>query len=275
MDTTKQKYKRQKELKERYFFDCTCLRCESSADPKIPAEMQAAARRAMLTGRPQLVDPHLDDQNPQSLRSTQGSTRMDLKSLIEAQKLLDRANYPSQVYQARQNIDDIVLKAIGAREWLLATKFALRRSMDVDPLTAPQPWHPVRVVNYWVLLKLIILLASTHPASSPSHPEEQLQEPSPDISEVHKHPDANRIQYQRLCPMMYCCLRTNAEKSHGGQSRFVEKLEEWAKETGLLVEWKSILGSSDVLDDATVREDLTILRRVVESVVSSSSGGNR
>ena len=53
----------------------------------------------------------------------------------------------------------MMLTALSLEKWSLALGISIQGYSDIDPILFPQGWHPVRVVNAWVLLRLVVQVA--------------------------------------------------------------------------------------------------------------------
>ena len=271
VDTTNPTNARQEELRERYFFACHCQKCtKPELQPDVTIETQVAASRALLAQR---TDKSLgftfEGAGGSSLSMPEASPEEKLGFLNEAQKILDEANYPRHVHPSPSILNDTILIAISAEKWPLALKHALRRDMDIDPFIMPQAWHPVRVIHSWVLLKLIVEVTTGyqnrlfHNSTTTTGRSNVLD----------MHTSSSSLRYHKLCQILYRLLRTNAEKSHGRDSRLIEQMEQWAREVGIMgAEGKIPWSNGEGGDEAFVREELTQFREVVERVLSVTSG---
>lgn len=289
VDTTCLTDTRQAELQERYFFTCSCPKCaKPELQPRLTARMRVAASKVLhLAQSAEKASDHILKRDGSTPEDTFPDEEK-LKSLIEAQNLLGSANYPKYIHPSPSILDSTILTAINARKWLLALKHALHRSIDVDPLTKPhQAWHPIRIINSWVLLKLIVQVVNVTAENNHHHHhyyQNQLVSPyyNYDSKTNVNHqpddivPDLQHIiapdphAYHMLCITMYRLLLTNAQKSHGKASRLVKEMESWAGEVGIngAAEEDTRSRTGEDIDETFVKQGLERLREAVERDLS-------
>ncbi|KAL4927640.1 S-adenosylmethionine-dependent methyltransferase [Aspergillus undulatus] len=143
VDTTYPTRTRQKELRERYFFTCTCSKCSQAEDPEPTGKAAAVARDAFAL-----------------LES--GNAGADLQKLL----LMVQALISSKLPKTQQPFVSILDEAIGAQipdEYHHAFLESAIRFSRIDPTAYPNTSHPIRAVHAWTLAKLTVYISQENP----------------------------------------------------------------------------------------------------------------
>lgn len=202
---------RRAELKNLYFFTCTCPLCL--------AECTSSLSNPDTSGPDMLImlREHLESQSlPLYAAATDPSTSTSphaaLQALQAAEALFTPHNdhYPPHRHPRPAIHAQILLTSLNLGNWALAFRHSLVTYLHIDPIHYPQPWHPVRVVHTWITLRLAMQMAQPQPPSS--------------------HPTIN---YPLIIPSLYHELHTNVPKSHGPHSTFAAEISAFGDRAAL------------------------------------------
>ncbi|PKY02844.1 hypothetical protein P168DRAFT_272398 [Aspergillus campestris IBT 28561] len=148
VDTTNPTQLRRQELRERYFFDCACSKCSSSAQDEGQQEQQQGMEAFKI------------------LRSTPASTSNDddpVRRVERLQSALREVNTSTSCPITSQPIvalrDELIASLLSAGMFYAAFAHAAVRYVRVDPVVYPFVGHPIRAVHAWALAKLAIHLS--------------------------------------------------------------------------------------------------------------------
>ncbi|KAJ5571044.1 Zinc finger MYND-type [Penicillium sp. DV-2018c] len=167
IDATTPRYVRRRELKERYFFDCHCLKCVWGHDtledrflspPRDKATIVAANREALELRRIALAP---DTKPADRIQKTEAAMRRLRATGVWP---LTRQPYPSWR-------DDLIVHSPDAGRLPLALIHAAIRSLRIDPLMYDKS-DPIRLSNLWTLGETIIIFAARQESvrSNPKDP---------------------------------------------------------------------------------------------------------
>ena len=145
-DTTNPTSARQSELRNRYFFSCSCSSCSADFTNGLPDPCQ---------------DPGFAAAEALAVRlHVEASVLPPERASVLLQDALDSLDpYPPHRQPKPSILHTAFLNAIANQSWAIALSFALEAYFYVDPLLYRLSWHPVRVVRKWVLLRLVIQIA--------------------------------------------------------------------------------------------------------------------
>ena len=196
IDATNATAKRSSELQSRYFFTCKCSSCS----------------HLLTCGKP---DP---PQDPSFERATAAAFALQSEAVspqpVEAARKLEAAltalqafppywqPYPSIQHQA-------FLNALSCQIWPLALKYGVASAVRIQPVQYPVPWHPIRVVRIWVLLRLMLQILGL------------LQENDEGVQAL-KHLN---VDWRNLSITLCRQLRDDVAKSHGSDSSLAAEVK--------------------------------------------------
>ncbi|KAI9372090.1 hypothetical protein BJX61DRAFT_543038 [Aspergillus egyptiacus] len=148
VDATNPVHRRQKELRERYFFECECTKCSSeitaSPDPNITEEEQtyAGSAYALLESSPGPHDRWKVERTIQDLIShSWPKTRQPFVSILDESIAID----------------------LSIGEFGHAFLDCALRYLHIDREVYPQEAHPLRALHAWTLAKLAMNFAQSDP----------------------------------------------------------------------------------------------------------------
>jgi hypothetical protein len=187
IDTTNPYYRRQSELKTRWFFDCHCNKCQKGAtvaedkwaiEPKnLPKSLRDIADQITQDGSFALDPANYVgiSQNEQRVAAIQwrafsayeATQRLqDPKSAVQAIEDAMRMCHESglwpvyrQPYAALR--DDLIVNLLSISNYSSAWAHCAKRFIHIHPILFPVSFHPVRVVQTWQMAMLAAYLAST------------------------------------------------------------------------------------------------------------------
>ncbi|KAL4888946.1 hypothetical protein BDV59DRAFT_187581 [Aspergillus ambiguus] len=148
VDATNPVPRRQKELRERYFFDCRCTACTAHQE--------------------QLVSPAVDQaqQTAYTLMEVATAAGVDpaesVEALGSAMRTLRESNSTSWPVEKQPLVslrDELVASLLAARRFKTAFVQAAVRVVRVDPVVYPRRAHPIRQLHAWTLARLAIHLS--------------------------------------------------------------------------------------------------------------------
>lgn len=196
IDATTPTAKRSSELQSRYFFTCKCSSCS----------------HLLTCGKP---DP---PQDPSFERATAAAFGLQSEAVslqtLEAARKLEAALTALQAFppywQPYASIQhQAFLNALSCQIWPLALKYGVASAVHIEPLQYPLPWHPIRVVRIWILLRLMVQILGL------------LQEKD-DAVQALKHLN---LDWRNLSITLYRQLRDDVAKSHGTDSSLAAEVK--------------------------------------------------
>ena len=159
---------RQRELQERYFFDCSCSKCQNGtkaredrflvAKPRV-SNFADAERKAI-----DLLKSAKDEENPASAAEKLYSG-MDF--------LRGTGAWPITRQPFSQLRDELIVYLLEAQQFWPAFVHSAIRYLRIDPIVFLEPWHPLRNVHAWTFVKLAIHLFQAPDATTPGNAELQ------------------------------------------------------------------------------------------------------
>jgi SET and MYND domain-containing protein len=154
---------RQKELLDRYFFNCTCSKCAkgtatredqfltSNPDPSIVAMAEQKAADVPAPGKGHAMPP----------------TGVAINLAAAMETLRETGIWPITRQPFVQLRDDLIISLLdGSQFWSAFVQLAIRY-LRIDPVVFPDTWHPLRNVHAWTFVKLAIYLFEVPDASNP------------------------------------------------------------------------------------------------------------
>ncbi|KAH0558704.1 hypothetical protein GP486_004653 [Trichoglossum hirsutum] len=208
---------RQSELRSRYFFTCSCTKCQGTGPrredrlfcPKCSAE-SVVGRTCSACGASDLIDYS----NVESLlfdMLERGKEALDSDNVIKPLRNSLAILRETQVWPiTRQPLPSIIYSLavhyLALQQWTLSLRYMLKLYFDVDPLLLPQPWHPERVKHNLQLAMLVFQLADLSGKDDPS------------AKELERH----GLEYGVILWGLLYEMEANVDKSHGKESRFAK-----------------------------------------------------
>ena len=199
IESTDPYHRRQQLLAARYFFRCTCSKCQHG--PMLREDM-------FLDGA---IDPTsmsaMEDATFDILEKAEKISEPNhaIQLLSEAMKALkDSASWPRdrQPWPGIRHL--LAVSYLSAAQWIPALAHLLTIYFHIDPVLIPQTWHPLRVVHTWLLVMLVLQLADL-----------SVSEPS-----AVKALDRYHLDYGTIVWCLAREVEQYVSKSHGSQSRF-------------------------------------------------------
>ncbi|KAI9819575.1 MAG: hypothetical protein M1827_007025 [Pycnora praestabilis] len=160
IDCTNPFTRRQSDLQDRYFFACSCDKCQRGSqtqeDTLLGSKMADMTEEGELRKTEQIAWESLQDakeateptKSIQLLR--QGNQRLRDLAYVWP---IHRQPWPSIHQQLAVNL-------LSAGKWTEALAHMLQTYFQIDPVLFPQPFHPVRVVHNWTLAMLMLQITS-------------------------------------------------------------------------------------------------------------------
>ena len=141
IDSTNSLHKRQQELMARFAFDCRCRKCQSDSASS-GADKSADSLFSALESARQTSD--------------RASAMRRLESILR--QCSERNSWPltQQPYAATR--DELFASLCANNDLWAAMHHGIKRYFLIDSMLYPQPFHPVRVVHTWALLKVMMSL---------------------------------------------------------------------------------------------------------------------
>ncbi len=198
VDVTDNPWHRQDELRERYFFTCTCIDCKegkvlgSSAVPPNEGRFREAEREARTL---------LESAKSESDSDT---SRKRLEQGMELMRDCKTCPVFRQPYAALRQ--QLAVNLISAQQWVPAFAQSLRIYFDIDPVLFPEPFHPVRITHKWTLAMLVLQIASL-----------SVGEPGL-VIELEEY----RLDYGTVIWGLLIEVEGNVDRSHGQNTRFAK-----------------------------------------------------
>ena len=151
IDTTHPYVNRQRELRERYFFDCKCPKCLKG--PTTPADefltSSAPDLGGLLAIEERVVGLIQSAEEDTSITGPIQKLKYGLH-LLEQTKVWPRIRYPTP-----ELVQHLIVANINAQQYNLAMAYSAGLCFQIDKILMPQGHHPVRMVHLWVLIRLI------------------------------------------------------------------------------------------------------------------------
>ena len=279
---------RHQELRETWFFDCKCVKCSSSLEPDLCLETQRRRYERLKATWDANVSNNDNAESPHN----------QLLFLKLRQDILDELSWPKEYEPRIQVLHEQLMTAIDAGKWIFAVRYALERYMDYDPLVMPQrqPWHLVRVINSFVLLKLIAAMARVFFPSTdnelgtgiidfenPQLPPERMfsekqtttttdTKPNLDHRQYHQMRQATatlhtaNIHWRLMCQNLLTQICHHCSKTPGRDSTLFEEIQRFCAESGIFFTGSRHSSEEEekVVDEGLLEAELRKLKAVVE-----------
>ncbi|KAI9681140.1 MAG: hypothetical protein M1817_002422 [Caeruleum heppii] len=210
---------RQRELRDRYFFRCECAKC--ALGPTLREDEVAPDTTVSDVAT-------LEDESVGLLEMAKSipGCQDAIEALNDAVVILRAWPWPWYRQPLASHVQCLSALCLEAKQWENALAWLILVRSEIDPLLFPEPFHPVRVVHQWTLLKLLIHVSSlihSSPSSSSSssspHPSPPTQHLSPSFRALH-------VDFPLLIPALFGTLASQVPRSHGPDSRFGKMVRE-------------------------------------------------
>lgn len=153
IDTTNPYNTRQKELAERYYFDCRCSKCMNGTNTPEDSFLSTPSDLASLEA--------LEAQAHQAVQSAPAIDPTDAIQNLESaiNSLHQTSIWPitRQPYIVLR--DELITSLLSAGRFNAAFIHAAIRHTRIDPVVFPAESHPIRQIHAWTLAKLAIHLS--------------------------------------------------------------------------------------------------------------------
>jgi len=241
IDNTEPYSRRQKELKDRYFFTCTCVKCSKGHDTtsdewagpfdKISQEMKDFADSQGQTN-PALLDPSNsvgDDDDAKRLQILQtlayekldtarkpGNPSLTASELEEGFKICHDTNiWPlhRQPYPALRH--ELMVSLLEKGDYLAAALHGIKTYFLIDPILYRQENHPVRIIHKWTLSMSFLFLLS-----------------GPEYEDALSKMDKQGVNAVAITWALLREVNKGVNFSHGESSSFAKKVWEKMAEVG-------------------------------------------
>ena len=163
---------RQQELADRYGFVCTCSKCQQKgedesqiASSQSVKKSEEQASEAGKKGMKAITDstnsePRLPSSKLFADLDRARSTVDDRASISACTTIMQQI--PSVIQQPSAAArDELFARSCSVGDFSTALAHGIRRYFDIDPILYPEPFHPVRVVHSWALVKLLMSMYSS------------------------------------------------------------------------------------------------------------------
>jgi len=158
IDTTTPKEIRCKELSERYFFDCKCVKCEKGTDTREDKFLESSSKDESALEEAERKALEL----MQSANASSASPEETIQKLEQALHTLKQTSIWPLTRQPYASLrDDLIVALLSVNSFTRAFIQAAIRYLRVDPILY-SPAHPVRQVHAWILAKLAIFLSQSY-----------------------------------------------------------------------------------------------------------------
>ncbi|KAL5343926.1 hypothetical protein BJX70DRAFT_3510 [Aspergillus crustosus] len=152
IDTTFPKRIRQKEVRERYFFTCSCTKC-TTPDPPTPTGDAAVTAQTTFNileqGLGAEFQPGTDEDN-------------NKRYAVIIQELISNS-WPKTVQPFPAILDEMITSDIGIGEYGHAFLNCALRFSRIDPVVYPIEAHPLRLIHAFTFAKVCLHISQTDP----------------------------------------------------------------------------------------------------------------
>jgi hypothetical protein len=245
IDTTNPFYRRQSELQSRWFFTCSCSKCQKGAT--LTADKWASDPHSLDDKVKLMADQIIEHENvAQDPANYAGDTQSDKRAAAlqgkafteyeEAQAIQDPNEVISKIEDAmrlchesglwpvyRQPFaalrDDLIVNMLAVGNYPIAWAQCALRYNHILPIHHPVPFHPVRVVQTWQMAVLAVYLAGS---------PEGINAPG--------------VNMGLIAMMLVKQVLDASSRSHGKDSAFTKSVQRKADE--MIVELKRSMGGN-------------------------------
>ncbi|KAH0545069.1 hypothetical protein FGG08_000840 [Glutinoglossum americanum] len=220
IDSSHPTVRRQSELQSRYFFACTCTKCQQTGPrrgdslfcPQCGME-SVMGQTCLDCGASGLTD-YSSIENLLFDMLDRGKKALDPENVIKPLRNSLAILRETQVWPVtRQPLPSILhslaIQFLALQQWAQSLGYMLKIYFDIDPLLFPQPWHPERVMHHLRLTMLVLHLADL---SGNNHPS---------VKELEQY----GLEYGVIIWGLLYEMNGNVDKSHGKESRFARTVK--------------------------------------------------
>ena len=238
---------RQRQLRERYFFDCACPQCSQDLtldQPSMPKGLDAAI------GEDKTKQLEFEGFSLLARARTTPDPAAQL-ALLEASLALFTPYvdiWPPYRQPWAHLRQETTVACFNCGKWAKGLAHSLKIYFHIDPVHFAQPFHPVRVVHQWVLVRLVLHLAAL---SSSGNSE---------LREVDKY----GIDWGVVLWGLLRQVAGEVDKSHGAESGFAGMVNERLEEVGGSMR---VGGVDEGMVEGGREREWVKLRRVADEVV--------
>lgn len=223
IDTTLPHHRRTRELLERYYFHCSCEKCQQG-----PVATEDMFLKVLSTPTNHVVDTadilgsssdvlNLVEQRAFDLLQSSRKELDDRKAMTLINEGLQACMQTKVWPEYRQPLaslrDEAFMSLITpqARLLSLAFKYGWKLYFEIHPIQYPQPFHPVRIIHKWRLALLTIALGSylAAPSEKDRNPVEKLVKEGVDFGAV--------------LIGLFMEFQDNVKRSHGSDCEFARQ----------------------------------------------------
>jgi hypothetical protein len=209
--------RRQSELQDRYFFACSCTKCQQVGPRREDRLFCSKCTSEAAIGQACLVCGSSDLPDYSSVERLlfdmleRGKKALDPENVIKPLRnslaiLRDTQVWPITRQPLPSILHSMAIQYLALQQWPLSLGYMLKIYFEVDPLLLPQPWHPERVIHLLQLTMLMFQLADLSGKNNPS------------VKELEKH----ELEYGVILWGLLYEMEGNVDKSHGEESRFAQ-----------------------------------------------------
>lgn len=226
IDSTNPTSARQSELRNRYFFNCTCSACSAGITNGLPDP------------RP---DHNFDaiESHAVGLQAEASSLPPDRAAALLKSTLGFLVQYPPHRQPNPSILHTAFLNAVATQSWATALSYALKAYFFIDPLHYRLSWHPVRVIRKWVLLRLVTQIAGLV---------------SEGVNSI-KGLENFGINWQIVAMGLFQEVSEGAPFSHGSDSTFTTEVRAFGEDAGM---------GREKLERGLLEEEWAKLRKVAD-----------
>lgn len=146
---------RQKELSERYFFDCQCSKCSKGTDTPEDRFLTTSPNGSTLKTAERKAHSLLDSALGPNSEPTESVRKLE----SAMQVLRETSAWPVTRQPYISLRDEIIATLLSAGRFKTAFAHAAIRYIRIDSVVYPYDSHPVRHIHAWALAKLAIHLS--------------------------------------------------------------------------------------------------------------------
>jgi hypothetical protein len=160
IDVTNPRDVRRSDLRERYFFDCDCKKCEDKT-AREDAFLAAAPDKSVVESTESRVNELVFS------AAAEKDPHIRARGLESAIKVLNEASIWPITRQPYVSIrDELIVALLSAQRYDSAFAHATIRFLIVDPAVYPSNAHPVRQLHVWTLAKLAVHISQGYEPES-------------------------------------------------------------------------------------------------------------
>jgi hypothetical protein len=259
IDTTNPFHRRQSELASRWFFKCSCIKCQKRATldednwardlttltPKVKEVADIILNREMVGQDPaNYIGDTEDERRASAIQGKAFAEYEEAQALQDPQQVVEKIEdamqlcHQSGLWPAyRQPLavlrDDLIVNLLSVGKYQVAWAQCAKRYKHILPKLYPVPFHPIRVVQTWQMAVLAVYFAGS---------PEGIGAPG--------------VNMGLIAMMLVKQVLDTASLSHGTDSAFTKSVRRKADE--MMTELRRSLGGSP--DNAIMNQELEAQR---------------